>query len=496
MVKRQISQNEYIQPYAAQNNVMTEVANAFQSFSGLASTWADIKKKEDEVKMNDYIAEANIEAMNVTQKWKVDNASDPMNVTKLKELDASYDEIFNGYNDRISAVSRGDWLNAKQTVKNKYLTNNAEWAVKQVIDNAQTSLNSGIDKSNKAAYLYGTQGDYANAQDSFFEQKDALIKGARGILPDTAIADALENFKSDFVKNYIQGLIILDPNAAEEMLSKPETLKDIDSKEAVDLLDRMVQRQKKQLETNLLIKQKAKENEVSQKLIEDPDSISVADLQKMDLLGEIRSAYYSKALKYKADAVHPENSDPAVYNKITDMLTGAETKKDGSLYSAEEVGVEILSGGSKLSKSDAAELSRAFPEKRKTLKQKAQKMEAEGLKIALNKMYAANLSMVAPDDDKKKSAYEYMKKKINNKMDEIVYNFNRQIQEENASPERIKALARAYKAMQWKEIDPAFEDDVNVAIDLLTAFDEGEIIYNKETGQTKKLTPERTWADQ
>ena len=489
MVKRQLAQREVLDVYMPQTNAMGEVANALGAFGGLASTYADVKQKEDQLKMNDFLADANIQALKTTQQWKIDNEGDPFNPDKVKELDREYDKIFAGYNGKLSSFSRGQWIQARDKVKNKYSTNNAEWGVKQIVKNAQTSLNNGIEKANQAAFLMGMQGDSGNASESYKEQKDAIIAGATGLLPESVINESISNFKSDFTKNYIQGLIRLDPAKAEEILKDPQTLKDIDSAEAVDLLDKMVARQTKQNKADLLENQKTTENGLANKLIEDPDSVSLGDIQRMEMLGEIRPARSDKFQKYKTGAVFSATSDPATYNRITNLLTGEERKKDGSLYDVEDISAEILGSASKLTKADSNALSKSFPEKRKTLRQNTQKQAENSLKQTLEKSFRSYLNM--PGDDGK-----LLKGKYQGKIDDIIFNFNKQILSENASPERIKEIETEFKIMNWKEIDPEFNYDGSIKIDAYIEFKEGEFIYNIDTGAVKRMSKNRTWADQ
>lgn len=261
--------------------------------------FADLKRKHEIIKMNDYIADINIQAMQEFETWKNKNTDDPFNEEKLQELDGVYDGLFEKYDEKISMVGRGDWLSAKKKIKQKYKNSHAVWGQEQIKVNAQNSINKGMINANKQAYMLGQKGDIDLAKETFQEQAVLLFEGVSGLLPNDYINETMDNFESDYMKQYVAGVIERSPEEAEGLLKDEGVLESIGSKEGVETLEKMIDKRKKELITISDAEQYDNHRSFSNFQLQNNVGSQLAELDRGVGTGE----YDSKWAKAKKDSI-------------------------------------------------------------------------------------------------------------------------------------------------------------------------------------------------
>jgi len=203
---------------------MPESSDA-KSFAALAETaegFMELEKKKDLANMNDFMADANLQMLDVTNKWRIANEGDPINQEALGKLHAEYERILSQYNDKIGLLSRGDWTKVSSRLKSQYQLDNLQWGQKQAIVNMENSVNSGIKKNLLIAADYGRMGDLNKLKNHYQDTRENIVSFSKGIIGQEGQKKLLENYESDSMFSFLLGMAENNPKGALELLDKEE----------------------------------------------------------------------------------------------------------------------------------------------------------------------------------------------------------------------------------------------------------------------------------
>lgn len=229
MTKRLLAERQYTDEAMPRDG---DAAGALMPYANkVGGTLFELAQTRDKMNMNSMLADANTEMAGFTADWQKkhrDNPSDPMAVQELK---TGYDDIFNKHGEKVSITSRGDWNGLKSRLTNDYYQSNMRWGAAQSIKNAEASVNTGIEKTNDAAYQMGASGTDLGLVKATYANQAAIFKSSLTPFMSTQqIDEHLSNFKSDYMKNHVLGVISRDPDAAKELLSNPDVQNQIEAK--------------------------------------------------------------------------------------------------------------------------------------------------------------------------------------------------------------------------------------------------------------------------
>ena len=467
MVRRQLAQRQVT------DVAMPQTGDIYGEMAGMAMNYADIKKKQDVIKMNDYLADANMEMMKTTQDWRVANSEDPFDQDQMRGLDKSYDAIFGKYDSKIGMASRKDWYTTKQKAKAQYNESTTRWGIKQVRDNVVSTYNKSIDKSNAIAQEYGKNGDLLGAKKYFINQKALLNHSATNVLTQNEIEDTNDNWKSDYTKNFVLGAIATNPEEGKALLDMPAIRKDIGSSEAVNTLNKFADTERKRVNKDVIDAQRATAIIRSSSLINDINSMSIADIQE-DLAGGLLEPDDAKILlNAKVGKVYADTPDNVTYNSINDMISGTSRKEDGKEYRDDEISMEIVKNAQKLTNEEAKELSESIPQKRKNMNHEVEGVAANNIRSYLDKINNGDINV-----------------------DESIRRFHQQVFKSKANPEKIKTLADEWMVSETMKVDPTFSRFKKEFIENqrnISRVKVGTIITNFITGEQNILNKEGRW---
>ncbi len=216
-----------------------ELANATsEAVSNIAAVVVQQKEKQDNLKILNYQAQADIEANKVVNEWRNINAENPNDETANKELDMKLDEIYNKYESNLGIFAKGKWRQVKDLTKNKYKNDNIKWTMAQNMKNADKNLNAVIDSTVSQGYQIGLTGD-ANPIEVLNQRKEMIRQGAEGLLPADKITESLKTFESDFTRNYLVGLSERSPDQAMKLLENEQIKSSLQVKGGEDMVKEM-----------------------------------------------------------------------------------------------------------------------------------------------------------------------------------------------------------------------------------------------------------------
>ncbi len=225
-------------------NVTPDLGGAydFSAISQGAKTASEffgkLQEKKDMSRINDYMADSQIQMLEATNKWRVENEANPNDPKALQKLNLDYDKITGQYSNEISGLSRGKWVTASGKLKDQFKLQNASWGIKQEVINTENNMNGSIKKNLEVAKGFGLSGDIKGAVANYKNADAGLRAFSDGVIGSEKIKELTEDFESDYMKSFMIGAISNDPNAALELLKTKEVQKSItDTKDIGILID-------------------------------------------------------------------------------------------------------------------------------------------------------------------------------------------------------------------------------------------------------------------
>jgi len=223
-------------------------ANALNSLATVGQIFQKFKQKKDEAKINDFLVDSQIQMLEATKQWRVDNEGDPTNKEATFALDKQYNDILGQYTSQIGALSRDQWVGVSRKLKDQFKLQNATWGMKQEVTNANTRINGSIKKNLNLASEYGINNDIDGALANFSASVKALELFGDGVLGEETLRELLKDYKSDYMKSFITGMAGENPGRAMDLLSDESVINDIDDIEAMKDLKKIILKAQKEQE--------------------------------------------------------------------------------------------------------------------------------------------------------------------------------------------------------------------------------------------------------
>jgi hypothetical protein len=250
MAERRLAQRQVTDVTIPQDNT----AQGLNSLADTAMGFVDLQKKKDLANMNDFMADAQLQMLDVTNKWRVENESDPTNQEATAKLHANYDKILGQYNDKVGLLSRGDWIQSTNKIKNQYQIDNLQWGQKQTVVNMESRVNGAMQKNFTMFASLGKTDDINKFKQTYQNSKSAIEAFSQGVIGEEKKDKLMQDYASDAMSSYLLGLSEINPKRAKEYLDRDDVRSDLGSEQKVLSIERMIdgmdKAQDRQLEEN------------------------------------------------------------------------------------------------------------------------------------------------------------------------------------------------------------------------------------------------------
>jgi hypothetical protein len=280
---------------------------------GMQDLAINFQERRDLAAMNEAMSEANVEMLEATQKWRLENQDDPNNPEAKSALEKTYREIFNGKADRVSVMGRGKWTMAGQKVMGSYKENNVQWGFKQEVTNTENNINRAKKNYLQTGMQLAMAGDIDGALETYNIAKTGIEEFARSIFGEQQTNDILTDFESDYMEGVIGGLLQTDPEMAKELLKRQDVKDSLGNPEREKTLSDMAE--KRAIELDDLGQQAQIENESQVTDYITDSTVSMVDkivrINTDQLAGTISEPYAQLAtamVKSKAALKAPDNT--------------------------------------------------------------------------------------------------------------------------------------------------------------------------------------------
>lgn len=219
-------------------------ADMWKAGADVASGALNIKMKIDAAKMNDFVADANLQAMKATKDWRVANESSPFDENAVRSLNEQYSRIFSQYEGKVGFLSKGQWQQTASKMTKQWQADNFQWGVQREIKNAEISINSSIKKDMALYQSIGQTGDINKAVSSARDRLTELQNTVSGVIGEESFKRLTQDYEADAIKSFILGKAETDPEGAIVLLSDKKIADNI-GEDKVRLLSNFALRQKK-----------------------------------------------------------------------------------------------------------------------------------------------------------------------------------------------------------------------------------------------------------
>ena len=289
-------------------------ANVIKSLSTIAGTVQKMQEKKDVARMNDYMADSQIQMLEITNKWRVENEENPNDPKAIQKLDQQYDKVLTQYNNKISGLSRDQWYEVSDKLKNQAKLQNAQWGLKQELVNAENNVNDSIKKNLELGRNMGFSGDIKSALQTYKNSVEGIRSFSDGVFSQQKISKILEDYESDFMESFIGGMIETDPEGALNLLKRDDVKDSLNSKEREETLKDLSDKRKTEIDFDIEKKKIQTENETND-FLSNPEITSAEKFGRLSKLenDEEVSPEYAKLgklyLKSKA-TIKPKTNTP------------------------------------------------------------------------------------------------------------------------------------------------------------------------------------------
>jgi hypothetical protein len=276
MTQRRLAKREVTDVTIPQDNT----AQGVNSLADTAMGFVDLQKKKDLANMNDFMADAQLQMLDVTNKWRIENETDPTNQEATTKLHANYDKILGQYNNKVGLLSRGDWIQATNKIKNQYQLDNLQWGQKQTVVNMENRTNDSIDKNLQMFRNLGKTFDVNKLKNSYQTSREALENFVVGTVGKAQSDKWLKDYHKDSMKMFVYGAAESDPVKAEMLLNQQDIQNDIDSPEDMQTLRSIVEKNKKLKEEGVVSAQNTTEDKMLTDYLLDSSKVDIMTVDR------------------------------------------------------------------------------------------------------------------------------------------------------------------------------------------------------------------------
>lgn len=216
-------------------NVVAEAPDTL--VPAIAEFGQQIIKQSQEAKIVENMSAAQLEIGKLSNDFQIKYEGDPFNEQGLKDFKAQRQGILDKYGSGISPFFGRQWKdNAFKIASNNDTQVNA-WGYKQARENSAYSINQGIKNNleqalgNGSAYASGAIGE-GEALMAFQQSFESLQGYGASNLGETTTAKMLDEYKSDYMLNFVSGVSESNPYKAKQILDNEKFT------EGMSLIDR------------------------------------------------------------------------------------------------------------------------------------------------------------------------------------------------------------------------------------------------------------------
>lgn len=245
MVKIPTTERKYYNTTPKVNTLATFT----QALIPVAKQYAETELMQEKVKIDTNETKARIELDNFQKQWQLANQANPDNAQAKADFQTGMQSILDKYGQQINPVARMDWNVTANKLKTSFDVANNDWAFKQKGENAKANVAENINLNLDLAYRHGLEGNIEGGWADLDSSYRQLYSYAMPALGEMGAKDLLSEYKGNFTKSFLSGLIERDPQEALNFLNEEGNQKAIGSERKVGALRAIAEKKVKEYAT-------------------------------------------------------------------------------------------------------------------------------------------------------------------------------------------------------------------------------------------------------
>ena len=173
---------------------------------------------QQKIKIDTNLTKARIELDNLNNQYRLDNQGNPDNPDAKLKLQQDMRNVLNRFGAEIDSIAKLEWERSANKLASGYDISNNDWAFKQRAENAKVDVAENMRLNLDMAFNSGLAGNELGGLIDLDASYRQMANYAAKNMGKTEAKKLLENYKSDFTTNYVNGLIARDPQAALDFL--------------------------------------------------------------------------------------------------------------------------------------------------------------------------------------------------------------------------------------------------------------------------------------
>lgn len=198
---------------------------------------------QQKIKIDTNLTKARIDLDNLNNKYRLANQGNPDNPEAKLKLQQDMHKILSDYGAGIDPIAKMDWERSANKLASGYEIANNDWAFKQRAENVKLDVAENMRLNLDLAFNSGLEGNEIGGLIDLDASYRQLSDYAAKNMGETEAKKLLENYKSDFTTNYVNGLIARDPQAAIDFLANKGNQLAIQAPRKIKALQDMAQKQ-------------------------------------------------------------------------------------------------------------------------------------------------------------------------------------------------------------------------------------------------------------
>ena len=242
MVNINLAQRQNIET-AAKEVAPSGLQQLTQFATGALEISQKIKEQNEDARINNTITQMNVDLMKQTEEWKTKYSANPNSKEGKAFLNDAYKQTIDSYANNFEGRYKNKFMRSSADLMNKYRITNESWQLAQNKENTVTQINDSIKNSINEAYQTGRTGNIGQSAVNFETYYNNLAALGNNVIGEAETAKLLKNYKSDYYKSAIAGLLDEPPERALQVLESKEIIDGIgDAKEVKQLRDMAMNR--------------------------------------------------------------------------------------------------------------------------------------------------------------------------------------------------------------------------------------------------------------
>jgi len=231
MVKRQLAERRHFSTYIPDYG--DPAAALLPHANKIGHDILQISLKNDEMKANNLLSQADVELSQFNAQWRAENSADPFNPEAQDKLQQGYNEIYGKYESQLPITQRRAWGGAKVKNMAQSKVSNVAWAVQQSMKNAEADYKDVAERTNLMTYEMAASGDIEGAVKYFQEsfKKTSGFLNNNPVVPYDKKSEYNKNFLSDGAKSIATGAMFFNPELGKSLITGKTTQKEGESDE-------------------------------------------------------------------------------------------------------------------------------------------------------------------------------------------------------------------------------------------------------------------------